>query len=854
MSPFAPLSRRLARHALAVAVSPLLVAACSSAPPEREGDEAVAQEGEDLTISPLPRPLPWWYFYQFDPGHSVATQHNDPKRTGAFLGETTLTPANVNAETFGRLYTRSVNGYVRAQPLYAHQMAMPDGTRKNVLIVGTSEGDLYGFDTDVTDANPAAGRLWKTPWTITPRRDQCGEIPGGTAITATPVLDPFTNRLYVVTKGKVSDADRAGEMYISAINAATGAVIQRVKIAASARGVTFNPDKHNARPGLLLQGGHVYVGFGTWSCDDPTFQGWIMSFDASDLSVPPGAWVSSTVTGDSRGSGIWQSGNGLVGDGAGNIYFETGNGYNSSTTPSFPDRYGDSFVKLHQEAGNALSLVTHHQAADAQALLLGDTDLSSGGPMLVPGTSRLIGGGKDGRLYVLDSTSLSRLQLFNAFDDSYGDCTRSQYPQDEHNGPNIHGGPIFWKSSADSGLLYGWSEKDHLKAYRYHFSTGALDETTTASGLLASPRRSMPGGFLSLSANGQTNGIVWASVGKTDGMWTTPSSRLAAFDANDLHELWRDDSEVAFAKFTPPTVANGKVFRATADGKIIVYGPTPAPAGSDGWPVIGGPASKLYMAGYGQFATGPGGGNIYRHDETNPTGWTLVGGPGASFAVNDVGLFGLTPDRGGVFSFNGQPLAWTWIGGAAQELIAGGRSLYASSPGNAAIYYYNYLNDGKGCGVQADPTNQVGTWTRVGGAGRQWVATRTTLYGLSPDGSGVYRYSGTPNVWYQVGGPAAKLYAGTDTLYATNPTTGDIYRYEGTPWSWTHVGGPGADFAASSATLYGLSPDRSGLWRFTGTPDSWTNIYGPASALYAGGDHVAVVDPATGNLREWTSR
>jgi hypothetical protein len=51
---------------------------------------------------------------------NVVTQHNNPQRTGAQLNETILTPANVNLDNFGPLYTRNVDGNIYAQPLYVN--------------------------------------------------------------------------------------------------------------------------------------------------------------------------------------------------------------------------------------------------------------------------------------------------------------------------------------------------------------------------------------------------------------------------------------------------------------------------------------------------------------------------------------------------------------------------------------------------------------------------------------------------------------------------------------------------------------------------------------------------------------
>ncbi|HWU40793.1 MAG TPA: hypothetical protein VN203_24355, partial [Candidatus Acidoferrum sp.] len=67
----------------------------------------------------------------------VLTYHNDDSRTGANLNETTLTPQNVSASSFGRLFRYTVDGYVYAQPLEVSQVRMGDGQIHNVLFVAT---------------------------------------------------------------------------------------------------------------------------------------------------------------------------------------------------------------------------------------------------------------------------------------------------------------------------------------------------------------------------------------------------------------------------------------------------------------------------------------------------------------------------------------------------------------------------------------------------------------------------------------------------------------------------------------------------------------------------------------------
>jgi hypothetical protein len=124
----------------------------------------------------------------------------------------------------------------------------------------------------------------------------------------------------------------------------------------------------------------------------------------------------------------------------------------------------------------------------------------------------------------------------------------------------------------------GWSGTDspsHVNVT--HVLGQPLPATST---MLAS--RGMPGGMLSISANGSTagSGVLWASLPwQGDANQQVVPGILRAFDAQDVgRELWNSRQSIArddvgnFAKFCPPTVADGKVFLATFSNKLNVYG------------------------------------------------------------------------------------------------------------------------------------------------------------------------------------------------------------------------------------------------------------------------------------------
>src|SRR6185312_6351256 len=124
------------------------------------------------------------------------------------------------------------------------------------------------------------------------------------------------------------------------------------------------------------------------------------------------------------------------------------------------------------------------------------------------------------------------------------------------------GGPVYWDSPNNGPVVYLWSPKDFLKAYKFvggQFQTTPITQSTMVNSTGFSNSAAM-----SLSANSLLgSGILWTSA-SFSGVATGPSvpGILRAFDATNLAtELWdskqnavRDDVGT-YAKFAPPTVA-----------------------------------------------------------------------------------------------------------------------------------------------------------------------------------------------------------------------------------------------------------------------------------------------------------
>jgi mono/diheme cytochrome c family protein len=487
----------------------------------------------------------------------VYTQHNDNGRTGANLREAVLTPANVNPRQFGLLFRHVVDDQVFAQPLYVPNLAVGGG-RHNVVIVATAGNTLYAFDAD-RDAAP----YWQVNLGLAGSVEQhhfwCLDILGDMGIVGTPVIDPATATLYVVA---LTYEGGGFVQRLHALDITSGAERPHSPVVIVAK--NFDPILQNQRPALLLNHGSVYVGYSS-HCDAGAYHGFLFRFDPATLRQLGVLNLSP----DGEGNSIWQSGQGPAADSNGTIYFVTSNG-----TWDGEHDFGDSFIKLDPD----LTLRDWFTPTNYVELDQKDHDLNSSGAMLIPGTHEMLGASKEGFLYLIDRDHLGHL----------GDEQAVQIFRASKTEVNV--GAVYWQSAARGGLVYLWGQDDALHAYAFH--DGRLDPQPVAIGAHTS---AYPGGILSLSANGQTGGILWANAALTahGSSHINGAGVLRAYDADDItHELWDSnlnperDTPGRISKNAPPTVVNGKVYLASfgalpvGTGALDVYGLLPVPAAS----------------------------------------------------------------------------------------------------------------------------------------------------------------------------------------------------------------------------------------------------------------------------------
>ncbi|HUQ92279.1 MAG TPA: hypothetical protein VM120_11415 [Bryobacteraceae bacterium] len=527
------------------------------------------------------------------PAVDVLTNRYDVARTGANLRETVLTVKNVNSRQFGKLFEREVDGDIYAQPLIKTGVNIPRLGVRDVVYVATVNNSLYAFDATVPAAaqpywhvGPAvfAGAVPKAHVTDLPSTQEYLNFATTVGIVATPVIDGKTNTIYVVAQSRHGEDFR---FRLHAFDLATGREKTEMNspqpIEASYLGngigsedgkIRFKARKMLNRPGLLLMEGVVYLAFSTHLDGEPTFNahGWVLAYDAATLKQVS---VLCT-TPDGIQGGIWQSGAGLASEKREGpvplLYAVVGNGSVGGRNHS------QSILQLFP--GALLSVKLTFVPADHAYQNDRDLDLSTG-PVLLPDYPLIAACSKEGKCYVVNRTTMRLVQEFQAGVNSYGG----------ERAPNIHGTPVVWKNTQGQLRLYVWAEEDFLRAYQFD---GQRFQGAGKSSVRA-PEKSMPGGMLSLSANGSAadSAIVWAALPLSgDANAKSVDGVVRAFDASNVgQELWNSEQQPArdktglFAKFCPPVIANGKVYVATfaprgAPNQLVVYGLLPASAAS----------------------------------------------------------------------------------------------------------------------------------------------------------------------------------------------------------------------------------------------------------------------------------
>lgn len=498
---------------------------------------------------------------------NVFTYHNDNARTGANLNESILTPSNVNQNTFGKLFTYNVDGYVFAQPLYVSGLSIPGQGTHNAVFIATEHNSVYCFDAD-SNTGTNGGTLWQVnlgpsaPCPVDGFRFQA--IVPEVGITGTPVIDPISQTLYV--DAFVVDGTNYSHQ-IHALNLSDGSekpfspVTVNVSIPGNGVGsvggmLPFQAVQELQRSALALAGNVLYVAYAGYTDSPGTdpFHGWIIGFDASNLQLLSNQVFNSTPNGTAGQfgliageGGIWMGNGGPAVDADTNLYVSIGDG--NFNAASGGTEYGDSIVKF--STANGLSVADYFTSYNQEFFRTNDLDVGSGGVMLLPDQPGpyphlMIGAGKPQRAYFLNRDQMTTdNQHFNAGGTS--DNIVQTMPL---------GGGSFDTPAYYNGQIYYVAAQDAIRAYIVSNGTLIPDQP----GTFGSRKFPFPGATPSISANGATNGIAWAIQNGTPAV-------LVAFNATNLTTEIYNSSQAGArdqltngVKFVVPTIANGKVY------------------------------------------------------------------------------------------------------------------------------------------------------------------------------------------------------------------------------------------------------------------------------------------------------
>jgi hypothetical protein len=507
---------------------------------------------------------------------NVVTWHNDNTRTGANLNETILTLQNVNTALFGKLFSDTVDGEIYTQPLYLANVNIPNQGTHNVVYVATEHDSVFAFDADA-----AGPPLWQVSFidpangitTLTTTDVSCTAIQPEVGITGTPVIDPASGTLYVVARTKENGSF---VQRLHALDVTTGAerfggpVVIQATVPGTGVGsvngmLSFDPHLESQRSALFMQNGLVYVAWASL-CDITPYHGWIMAYDPTTLLQ--NAAMATTPNGNE--GGIWASGSGLAGDGN-DIFIATGNG----TFATSNSNYGTSLLRLHPPSNGTLSVADYFAPFNYSILNTNDVDLGSGGVVMVdqptgsPHLHLLFICGKEGRLYVVDRDDLGQ---FNAT----ADMVLQEFP---NTNPGSWSSGVWWNNTY---YLAGAAEPptvnpDAIKAFTFDPFLGQLDYP---AGSQTSHLFGYSPPTPSISANGATNGILWA-LDEGTFQNKTGQAVLYAYDATNLNNLLYSsnqntarDAAGLSVKFAVPTITNGKVY-VPGRNAITVFGVLP---------------------------------------------------------------------------------------------------------------------------------------------------------------------------------------------------------------------------------------------------------------------------------------
>jgi hypothetical protein len=741
---------------------------------------------------------------------NVLTYHNDLARTGQNLAETMLTPQNVNASTFGKLFAMAVDGKVDAQPLYVSALSIPGDGIRNLVFAATEHDSVYAFDADNGTIYWHVSLLQAGETTSDDRG--CGQVTPEIGITATPVIDLTAGphgTIYVVAMSKNSSGSYYQRLHALDIVSGAEEFGGPVTVEASVPGngdnssngsVVFDAKQYKSRPGLLLLNGIVYTGWGS-HCDIRPYTGWLIGYRNTTLEQTS---VFNFAPNGSEAA-LWNSGGAPAADTEGNVFVAVANGtfdasLNSSGFPSGGD-YGNAFVKLTLENG-ALAATDYWTMDNSISESNGDIDLGSGGIMLLPdmedsdGTVRhlAVGAGKDQSLWVVDRDNMGKY-------DSQANGTIYQAFA------NALPGGIFSNPAYFQGRVYFGPVGSPI--LEFDFDAARLSGTPASK---TATSFEYPSATPSISANGTSNAILWAVENSTPAV-------LHAYDATNLsNELYNSNQASSGRdqfgpgnKFITPTIANGKVYVGTTNS-VVAFGLLSAPQ-------TGLTLHQISVGADGTLWGVSSSGQIFTYDG-QADAWTQISGSLAQIAVGTNGaVWGLNA-AGSIFRWNTGGRIWDFIPGNLSQLAVGADGDVWGLNGGSEIYHFDAQSqswiwipgelaqisvgyDGAVWGINSqqeiyrfDPGTQrfeqvPGSLTQIS------VGADGDVWGINSSGQ-TYHFNRVAAGWDLMPGALAQISVGSGSNVCGVNNAGQVYLYDPQSSGWSSYAGTFAQVSASA--------------------------------------------------------
>jgi hypothetical protein len=489
----------------------------------------------------------------------VFTYRYDDTGTGQNRLETLLTPQNVDARSFGKLFAAPVDGYVYAQPLYVPNVSIQGQNVHNVLYAATEHDTIFAFDAD-----SGAELFRKSLGSAVPKKElPCKDMGPEIGITGTPVIDPTTKTMYVAAK---SYENGASSFHLHALDITSGneksgsPVLISAAVAGHGGGshggnLAFDASSQLQRPGLRIVRGQVVVAFGSM-CDRGSFHGWLFTYDESTLAQT----AVFLTTPNGHHGGIWQAGAAPAVDSDGNIYVISGDGDFDPNPPR--SNFGDSIMKLQSIGSGNLAPSDYFAPCDQNEMDVENSDLGSSGPILLPDqlgphSHLLFGAAKDGTIYLLDRDDMGHFQS----------TSNNQVVQNlPHFFANkVHASAGYWRNASGEWLFIS-SVEGKLQAFS--LTHGQLSTTPASETAMTF---TYPGVTPVISSHGDSDGIVWALENYSGVLHAFAATNLAKelYNSNQAGN-GRDRAERG-VQFYVPTVANGKVYFGSR-GHVYAYG------------------------------------------------------------------------------------------------------------------------------------------------------------------------------------------------------------------------------------------------------------------------------------------